>query len=385
MAKGVAYRPLLLPPRGRQLERSYRPWLTCFSVSFAITILICVVFGLTAYNIFVHRFGRTQHKYHSGDEVSLLQAGKDLSSVFCSAYNVRPYFGAELFLLPSEARLDPAHRVNRTFSIKLQPRNYLYTSQIYYLNKESHVQLTACRHTSHEPVDQVDDFAEFVVIEGDAHYQEWIKYFNSRHTRNEVPIPINATCDGNTALPHLNFDVLQPDNFYFVLVSGHHGPKQMISLNNEKDEVILMGLLNETRLNVTGSLNVCHINQSECDFPLTWDSKRDVVARIQSGLEDQEFSFSTDCLERITFWIPIFGVLPVVLVSLASLWCWCLLVRRRSVRDHYLHSNRDTPVTPTGYGSIREESTPPLAQPSSSGQEEELCGASIQNYPIEDD
>jgi hypothetical protein len=92
------YRPSLLPPRG-QLERSYRPWMTWFAVCASIMTLICVVFGLTAYNIYFHRFGHTEHQYHAGDEISLLRAGQDLSLVHlllrvwsCSQWTVSTFF-----------------------------------------------------------------------------------------------------------------------------------------------------------------------------------------------------------------------------------------------------------------------------------------------------
>ena len=90
MSKGAGFRPLLSPPQGRQLQRSYRPFLTCFTVSGCIAVLIFVIFGLTAFNIYHHQFGLTEHKYHGGDEMSLQEASSDLSPTFCSAYVIRP-------------------------------------------------------------------------------------------------------------------------------------------------------------------------------------------------------------------------------------------------------------------------------------------------------
>lgn len=390
MAKGV-YRPSLLPPRGRQLERSYRPWLTCFSVSFAITTLICIVFGLTAYNIFVHRFGRTEHHYHGGDEVALSNAGKDLSSIFCSAYQVRPHGIADLYLLPAKAMLDPAHHFNRSFTIKALMKRPTFFTRVYYLNQNAAVHLVACRNSSNELQSRIDDTAEFLVIMGDDHYQEWTSNFNARHARYRVTIPVNATCDSNSHLPQLDVVVQDADNYYFVLYVSHHEPKLNHSPNDEKDFTTLTGKIIEEGLDVTGYLNLCHWNQSECDFPLPWNSQRDVVGKLRQDMSDVELSltFSTDCQERLAFWIPLFGILPAVLVSLTSVWCWCLLVKRRSIRSHYHLVNSESSVVSSGYGSTstRDESSPPLVQVSSStsAQEDELCGASIQDYPMEDD
>ena len=89
MSKGVGYRPLLQPPKGRQLQRSYKPYMTCLVVGICLALLICIVFGLTAYNIYDHRFGKNTWKYHAGDQVSLWRATNDLTSVFCSSYSIR--------------------------------------------------------------------------------------------------------------------------------------------------------------------------------------------------------------------------------------------------------------------------------------------------------
>lgn len=211
------------------------------------------------------------------------------------------------------------------------------------------------------------------------HYllQEWQKHFNNRHVRHRVLIQANATCTGATSLPHLELTVTHPANYFFILVVQHHEP----DLYRGAGDVTLMGKISKTKYNISGAVSVCSANETSCQFPLSWGSHVDVVAQVRRDPHgaNAPASFLTDCRERVEFWVPIFGVVPIVIMSLMSLWCWFLLVKKRSLRSHY-RQLESSQVSSTSYGSTSEESTPFIADapPTVEPQDEEGC-ASIQD------
>ena len=204
--------------------------------------------------------------------------------------------------------------------------------------------------------------------------QEWHKYFNNRHVRHRVAIPKNSTCSSPaSALPRLELTVTHAANYFFVLVTHRHEPDThqaagdaTLSLTEAARDATLSltGRISKTQYDVSGAESVCSANETSCRFPLSWGSEKDVVARVvlrAPGDPDAPASFFTDCKERVEFWVPIFGVAPVVAVTLISLWCWCLLVRKRSLRSRY-RQPQSGQVSNAGYGSMDEESTPIVAE-----------------------
>ncbi|KAK7090500.1 uncharacterized protein [Littorina saxatilis] len=383
MAKGVSLRPKLSPPQGRQLERSYRPYLTCFMVSTCIAVLMCVVFGLTAFNIYNHRFGRTERKFHAGDQISLWRAAGDLTPVFCSAYSVDTRQVADFYLLPKRAEVDPFRRNNFTMIMTTPPGGQPYVKDVHYLPEGSVASLSACRGS---PADvekpHTDVPAEFLVIVGDEDFDEWRKYFNNRHVKHRVVIPKNATCKNSTTLPHLELSVSGADNYFFVLIMRDHS---LVS-----NEIRLTGVVSSTVYNVSGATSMCNHSQSTCEFPLAWGSKQDIIAQVLNNskvtsVADAAKTFVTDCQVRLAFWVPLFGVVPFCLMGVVSVWCWYLLVKKRSISSRYRQPARSRQSGPS-YGSMDVEesapligeSPPPASRAASNENENDGC-ASIQD------
>ena len=208
--------------------------------------------------------------------------------------------------------------------------------------------------------------------------QGWHKHFNNRHVQHRVLIPANATCNSAMPLPHLELKVPHPANYFFILVAHHHEP----DVYQDAREITLTGRISKTQYNIDDAVSMCAANETSCQIPLSWGSRIDIVAWVLRDPwgANTPSSFLTDCKERVEFWVPIFGVTPLVLVTLVSLWCWYLLVKKRNLRSHYRQPD-SSQISSAGYGSVSEENTPLLAeaQPASVvSQEEEGC-ASIQD------
>ncbi|XP_076435545.1 uncharacterized protein LOC143275369 [Babylonia areolata] len=402
MTNTVGFRPKLLPPKDRLLERSYRPVVTCLTVSGCITVLVCVVFGLTAFNIYSHRFGPTTHAYHSGDEMSMLRASQDLSATFCSAYKVYPDGRTEFYLLPREAEIDSKKNVNMTFTLTASVPGPFVKNEHYFLVNSS-LRLSACfENLTSDLLHAQEDHhsAKFLVIIGDNHFHEWRKHFNPRHVKYTVPIPRNASCGNLTASATLTLTVPQSDNYHFVLLPRgsrrKHPVKDDATLTAavaSNAKLVLTGVVNKTQFNVSGAVSVCNASEKLCTFVLPWGSHRDIVAKVLPVFQDPDASaaFTTRCVERLEFWLPVFVALPVLILVLMWGWCWCLLVKRRGVRSRYVAQRLgESSRSSGGYGSFSEErdplittvSPPPQSLPGEGGEghieeSDERC-ASIQ-------
>ncbi|KAK7475509.1 hypothetical protein BaRGS_00033265 [Batillaria attramentaria] len=382
MSKGVGFRPQLLPPQGRQLQRSRRPLLTCLTVCGCIAVLVFVLFGLTAYNIYNNRFKRNQHHYHAGDMVSMLQASTDLSATFCDAYEVQPLNRTDFYLLPSRAEVDPVFRKNRSFSINMRPgRGPMYLYQVHHLLIDTSVSLRACRELR-DPVSALEEVpAEFLIITGHDHFEEWKKHFNNKHVLHRVSIPKNASCDNaRSSLPHFNFTVKHSSDYHFLLVQHRHKTHHRFILPGD---INLSGNISSTRYNLSSAISVCNASQRSCRFPISWGSKKDVVACVlgNGDSEDTSVSFVTDCVERMAFWVPVFGALPVLIVCLTSLGCSYVLVINRSVESRYRRLPNSGSNSHASYGAIsQDEPALPSAAASTAvmSDEEDGC-ASIQD------
>ncbi|KAL8583224.1 hypothetical protein ACOMHN_013779 [Nucella lapillus] len=438
MTNTVGFRPLLHPPGGRQLQRrSYRPLLTCLTVSGCITLLVWVVFVLTAFNIYSHRFGRTEHRYHAGDEMSLRQASGDLSATFCSAYTLHSDGWTDFYLLPHRAEIESGKRIPMSFRLTLQPVPYV--AAIHYLPVNSTVTLAACyKDATSDLLTPWDDhdgsLAKILVIVGDDNFREWGKRFNFRHARYRVPIPRNATCNHPASVVTLNFTAPASNNYHFVLTHrGAPGPRpkahgsapvgsdlesnktattlqhldsdggsiledlHLIEANN-KTTLVLTGDVSKTVFNLSAAESVCSSSEKKvCQFPLQWGHGQDVVAKILTDRQDPDaaVTFSTRCHERLEMWIPVFGGVPVVITVVVWLCCWRLLVRngrdrRTTMRESIGGASSSSCVGPhgAGYGSVTQVSgdrdplvtpvLPPRASPPPPEMDQDTRCVSIQ-------
>lgn len=320
-------------------------------------MLVFVVFGLTAFNIYHNRFGRTKHDYHVGDMVSMQQASEDLSSIFCRGYQVETFNKTFFYLLPHQAQIDPNFRRSSHFDVSTQPgHGTMFMYRLRQLLQESTVNMQACRHMKHAET-QSDVPAEFAVIRGKADFEEWKKHYNSRHFRNRATIPKDASCDNSSSsLPTLNFTVLRSDIFYFLLIVH----QRMSRHQAQSEDITLSVSMNMTRYNLNASVDLCNASHSSCVFQLDWGSEPDVVAWVRDRDEnvdksDIDASFVTDCNERLAFWLPVFGAIPVVIVILTSVCCTYVLVINRSVESRYRRQPDVIPPSRSTYGAIGQE------------------------------
>lgn len=89
MTKG--FRPSLVPPADRHVNlEERRPWL-CVGLSVGVTLLVFVIFGMSCWNVYEHRFSKNMVSLQSGDEVAMNEMSSDMSSTFCSAYKVNTF------------------------------------------------------------------------------------------------------------------------------------------------------------------------------------------------------------------------------------------------------------------------------------------------------
>lgn len=88
------FRPLLVPPitHCHTVVADSRRTVLCLVVTLVVILLVITIFGMSAWNVYEHRFGENTFFYSSGDEVALSQTASDFSATFCDSYTVSTLF-----------------------------------------------------------------------------------------------------------------------------------------------------------------------------------------------------------------------------------------------------------------------------------------------------
>uniref|UniRef100_A0A0B7AGJ9 E3 ubiquitin-protein ligase APD1-4 middle domain-containing protein n=1 Tax=Arion vulgaris TaxID=1028688 RepID=A0A0B7AGJ9_9EUPU len=329
MRKG--FRPLLKPlPRCRAKTEEQQPIL-CLTLSLLASLFVIAIFGLSAWNTYVHRFSNNVYTFHNGDEVAMSQVTSDFSSMFCDGYKVSLQGSGQAFLLPHHAAVNTSFSDDTPVAIHQLPYRELNVIYMYLLER-SFVNVTACFNTA-----PVSPNAEMVLIQGDGNFKTWRrKRFCSNCVLKRTKIPHNAFCGDSGQMPSLYYDVKSNDAYFLVVFDVRPGPKRHFI----HDGIFLRGVVSRTHFDLSNTEQICHIvNGSSCFFLLPWMSTKDVVIKFDGpSWNSYHNTVTTHCQIRQFFFICLFGILPFVCIFLI-LVLFCCFLRRRAANNTKMISN----------------------------------------------
>ncbi|CAG5132311.1 unnamed protein product [Candidula unifasciata] len=301
------FRPMLEPPKHRKaVVEARRPGL-CIFLTVVVVVLVFTIFGVSGWNVFVHRFDTNTQYFHTFDEVSMGEVGNDLSATFCEGYKVTMSGPGHVYLLPHSAVVNTSDVQYTPVDMRQQPF-MVFNVKSAYLLTGSAVNVTACLEKG-----SFGPPAKVVFIKGDRNFESWRKD-NECHdcVLKHVTIHENDICDRErdreAHRARLYYQVMENDKYFLVIYYGR--PQQDPHMRSAG--IKLHGELIHTQFDVSNAEQVC--KSSSCVFELPWMSNKDVVVKFDFFPWNSFRNVTTECQARLIFWSLLFGTLPVVCV-----------------------------------------------------------------------
>lgn len=320
MAKG--FRPPLVPPSHRRVDTESRRPVLCLGLTFGVTFLVFTIFGMSAWNVYEHRFSNNSLTLQTSDEVSIKEVSSDLSAIFCHAYKVTSRAPVTLYFLPRHAEVNTSDKDVVAISIhQLPDREYSYRN--FYMLDGSAISVFAC---SKEDYGNRGFESEIVFLQGSDNFRQWRKSrFCHDCTRKRVTIPKCGDRKSDLRAGWLN-DTVTVNDYYFFIVYYGRPHKHDSDLG-----IFVNGSLTRTHFDTRNAENKCHSGAfSICQFELPWLSTKDLVMRFDEFKDKfEEVPVYTQCQIRLVLWICLFGVLPVVCIIPIIIIFGCFLCRKR--------------------------------------------------------
>ncbi|CAL1527858.1 unnamed protein product [Lymnaea stagnalis] len=321
MAKG--FRPPLVPPSHRRVDTESRRPVLCLGLTLGVTLLVFTIFGMSAWNVYEHRFSNNSLTLQTSDEVSIKEVSSDLSAIFCHAYKVTSRAPVTLYFLSQHAEVNTTDKDVVAISIHQLPgREYSYRS--FYMLDSSAINVYACGK---------EDFygkggseSEIVFLQGSDNFRQWRKSRFCRDcTRKRVSIPKCGDHHDDRRMGWLNDTVTVNDYYFFIVYYGR-------THKHDSDlGIFVNGSLTRTHFDTRYAENKCHSGAFFiCQFELPWLSNKDLVMRFDEFKDRfEETLVYTQCQIRLVLWICLFGVLPVICIILITIIFGCFLCRKR--------------------------------------------------------
>ncbi|KAK6962590.1 hypothetical protein BgiMline_032700 [Biomphalaria glabrata] len=302
MAKG--FRPNLVPPSHRKVETEGRRPCLCFGLSLAVTILVFVIFGVSGWNLFKHRFSK--NTLDDVQEAALNDITDDFSATFCNSYKVSSSRPGMMYVLPEHARVNTSYKDTHNFT---DPDVF----KKLFLLKGTELYISTCRKFSRS----YHDSHLMILVKGSDNYKA--KFHHSCHSCTiwNVSLCENHEHKSKPFNFTVNYTVTSND-FYYLLFNF-----QTTSANLDFNASLEL-----THFDTRNAYKKCNVSlNTPCQFDLNWQSDDDVVIKFPT-LKDKS-SIYTECQIRLAFWICLFVALPVVTVLPITMLLACFLCRVR--------------------------------------------------------
>lgn len=332
----LGHRGRLQPASHRVVELEARRPLFCVTLTLTVTLILAVVFAVSAWNLKRNQFDKNDLEFHSGDEVAASDVCADFSTLFCDIYEVTPWQKTTVYLLPGTPSVNASDIVRHDLTLHKPPSSVLGTRE-FYLLEGSGLDVTLCRENGSAPAR-----ADVCVIRGKQNYEYFHENSSPDLCVQHVTLSRDTVCSDNATSQRLNMTVTARDTYYLVVKYGR------LSRHRQHPRdlgVLVRGSLTRTRFDVTRAERVCQpaSQQAACRMQLDFASHTDVVIRFGTDKDDESMtSLISNCHFRMIFWIGLFGGIPLTVSCLAALffgWLFCKK-RRRSIKQAARASRR---------------------------------------------